>query len=149
MDQSGDFTTSFTVDQPPEAVFAAINDVRAWWSGEVKGNTDALGATFTYRYQDLHYSVQTVAEFIPARRVVWHIADARLSFTANPDEWVGTDIAFEIAPRNGGTEVRFTHRGLTPKLECYEDCSGAWTFYISESLRHLITTGVGQPNPVA
>ena len=25
------YTTSFTVDQPAEAVFAAINNTRAWW----------------------------------------------------------------------------------------------------------------------
>ena len=31
-----DFTTSFLVDQGPQKVFAAINDVRSWWSGNVR-----------------------------------------------------------------------------------------------------------------
>ncbi|MDA8309154.1 MAG: SRPBCC domain-containing protein [Actinomycetota bacterium] len=142
-----DFTVSFVVDQPPEAIFEAINDVRGWWSGNVEGETNALGDTFSYRYEDVHFSKQTITEFEPGRRVVWHVEDASLSFTTEPDEWVGSDIMFEILPRDAAYELRFTHVGLTPKLECYAGCSGAWTFYVGESLRDLITSGAGKPNP--
>jgi hypothetical protein len=31
-------------------------------------------------------------------------------------------------------------------LECYDACSPAWEFSIAQSLRNLITTGVGAPN---
>lgn len=143
------FTISFTVDQPPEVVFAAINNVRGWWSGNIQGETDVLGATFSYRYEDVHFSQQTISELVPGRRVVWHVDDASLSFAADPNEWVGSDITFEILPKDATSELRFTHVGLTPKLECYAGCSDAWTFYVSESLRSLITTGVGKPNPGA
>ena len=112
---SSDFTATFTVDRTPEEVFAAINDVRAWWSGNIEGDTDALGAEFTYRYQDVHYTKQKISEFLPNQRVVWHIEEAFLNFTEEPDEWVGTDVTFEITPKGDETEVRFTHRGLVPK----------------------------------
>jgi hypothetical protein len=57
-----------------------------------------------------------------------------------------TDIVFEIAKKDGETELRFTHVGLVPAIECYGKCAGAWGFCINESLRSLITTGKGDPN---
>ena len=32
------------------------------------------------------------------------------------------------------------------RFECYGDCSGAWGFYVNDSLRSLIATGKGDPN---
>lgn len=144
--KSQSFTTSYLVDQTPEEVFAAINDVRGWWSGEIDGDTDRLGAEFTYRYKDIHRSKQKITEFVPGKKVIWHVVDAYLSFVDDKDEWIGTDVVFDIANKDGKTEVRFTHRGLVPAYECYGDCSNAWGFYINGSLRKRITKGKGSPN---
>src|SRR6266852_3810535 len=141
-----DFTSTFTVDQTPEQAFAAINNVRGWWSGEIEGSTDKLGDEFTYRYQDVHYSKQKITEMIPGKKVVWLVLDGYLDFVEDKSEWKGTKITFEIAKKGDKTEVHFTHVGLVPDYECYGACSNAWGTYIDGSLRSLITTGKGQPN---
>jgi len=66
-------TAAFTVDKTPDEAFAAINNVRAWWSGEIDGVTDQPGAEWTYRYKDIHYSKQKIVELIPAKKVVFSI----------------------------------------------------------------------------
>lgn len=141
------FSTEFTVDQTPQQAYRAITDVRGWWSGDIEGVTDRIDGEFTYRFRDIHRSKQRITELIPDRRVVWRVLDAYLAFTEDPGEWVGSEIVFEIARHDERTTVRFDHIGLTPSIECYEKCSSAWDYYLNSSLKQLIETGVGVPNP--
>jgi uncharacterized protein YndB with AHSA1/START domain len=143
------FTTTISVDQNPEETFAAINDVRGWWSGEIEGNTNKLGAEFTYRYKDVHRSQQKITEFVPGKRVVWQVLDSQLSFVKDQSEWTGTEIVFEISEKNGKTEVRFTHAGLVPEYECFDSCSNAWGTLVNDNLRLLIATGERQADAFA
>jgi hypothetical protein len=140
------FTTTILVEQTPQRAFDAINDVRGWWSGEIEGRTDALGATFTYSYKKVHRTTQKITELVPGKKVVWHVVDSRLNLVRDKSEWDGTDIVFEIAKQGDKTEIRFTHVGLVPTNECYAGCSSAWGFYVNESLRNLIAKGQGEPN---
>ena len=74
---------------------------------------------------------------------VWLVTESNLSFTKNKSEWTGTKIIFEISELNNKTQVRFTHIGLVPTVECYRDCSNGWTELIQKSLLSLITKGKG------
>jgi hypothetical protein len=108
-----------------------------------------VGAEFAYRYGHVHYSKQEIAELVPGKRVVWHVREAALDFVKDQQEWTGTDIVFEIAERDGRTEVTFTHRGLAPQIECYAACSDAWRTLLHGNLRRLIATGEAQPDAFA
>jgi len=138
------YTTSFTVDQPAEAVFAAINNPRAWWSESIEGVTDKIGATWRYHFRDIHSCTIKVTEMQPGR-IAWHVLENHFNFIADKTEWVDTRILFDVTPKGGKTEVRFTHVGLVPAYECYVVCQNAWGTYVG-SLKSLITTGTGFPN---
>ena len=146
-DQS--FTTTVAVEATPADAFAAINDVRGWWSRDVEGSTDTVGAEFAFRGnhegKNVHRAQIRVVELVPDERVVWHVVDNWLGFIEDQAEWKDTRIVFEISPRAGGSEIRFSHLGLVPAYECYDVCFNAWTFFLQDSLRALITTGHGDP----
>jgi len=145
--ETTDFTTTLLVEQTPTEAFNAINNVRGWWSEEIEGSTDKLNDEFTYHYQDVHSCKMKLIEVIPDKKVVWLVLDNYFNFTTDKSEWIGTKIIFEISQKENKTQIRFTHQGLVPEYECFEVCKDAWSIFILDSLRYLITTGKGQPSP--
>jgi hypothetical protein len=141
-----DFTTTLVVDQTPNEVFNAINNVRGWWSEEIEGSTNKLNAEFTYHYEDVHRCKMKIIDLIPNKKVVWFVVNNYFNFTKDKSEWTGTKIIFEISKQDDKTQIFFTHQGLAPEYECYDICQNAWNNYLHNSLRNLITTGKGQPN---
>lgn len=123
------FTKSFTVDQTPKQAFAAINNVRGWWSEEIDGHTNKLGDVFKYHFQDIHRCQLKITESVPNQKVTWRVLDNYFNFTQDKTEWKDTDITFAVARKADQTEIRFTHVGLVPDYECYDACSEGWTTY--------------------
>ena len=144
---AADFTATFSVGQTPKEVFDAINNVRGWWSEEIDGRTDALDAVFLYHYQDKHICKMKIVEFVPGKTVVWLVMNNYFNFVKDENEWNDTKIRFEISENGDQTQLSFTHEGLVPQYECFDVCRKAWSGYITNSLRDLITAGKGQPNP--
>lgn len=140
---ASNYTTTILVDNSAKEVFNVINNVRGWWQGEIEGSTDKLDDEFAYRMEEIHFSKQKVVEVVPNEKVVWLVTDSKLNFTKNKSEWTETKIIFEISEINNKTQIRFTHLGLVPEIECFGDCSNAWSQLIQESLFSLITTGKG------
>lgn len=157
MEKQG-FTTTIQVEQTPLQVFNAVVNPGAWWSEEITGGTAQAGDIFDYHFQDIHRAKIKLTEVVPNQKVVWLVLENYFKpglfdepvkadgFENDKAEWVDTRIIFEITEKDGKTQLRFQHEGLTPDYHCYAVCENAWSHYIKDSLYGLITTGKGQPN---
>ncbi|OYU79694.1 MAG: ATPase [Flavobacterium sp. BFFFF1] len=142
---STDFIYTIKSDKKASQVFKAIADVRSWWVGyygeEIIGNTENAGDEFDFTAGgDVHFSRQKLIEVVPDKKVVWLITDSAFNYVEKADEWKGTHVIFDIVEEGGQTVLTFTHKGLTPKLECYNSCVPAWSQYLEHKLVPLINT---------
>ncbi len=139
-----DFTTTLLFSNTPQEVYEAINNVRSWWTENLEGGTHEVNDEFTVTFGDMHMSTQRITDLKPNKRVEWLVTYSKLNFVELKDEWTNTTIVFEIT-EGPQTELRFTHRGLIPQIQCYGGCSKGWAQYINGSLHKLLTTGTGAP----
>lgn len=133
-----DYTTTITVDATAQEAFHGINSIAKWWTENLEGRSQKLHDEFTVRFGDVHVSTQKLVEVIPNKKVVWLVTDSNLNFVEDKREWTNTKISFEIAEKGDKTQIRFTHIGLLPQVECYDACTNAWGQYIQESLFNLL-----------
>jgi hypothetical protein len=140
-----DYSVSITVNATPEEAFNGVNSVTKWWTENLEGSSQNLNDEFTVRFGDVHMSKQKLVEVIPGRKVVWLITDSRLNFVKDKSEWTNMRISFDIAEKDGKTQIIFTQAGLVPEVECFGGCSNAWDHYIKGSLFKLLTEGKGVP----
>ena len=125
-----------------------LKNVRGWWSEEIEGGTAKLNDEFLYHYKDVHISKMKLVEVVPGKKVVWLVLNNYFNFTKDESEWTGNKIIFDITQKGDKTQLQFTQEGLAPAYECFDVCRDAWSNYIcNHSLRSLITTCKGKPNP--
>ena len=143
MEQST-YHADITVNTTPGKAFENINNVSKWWTANCEGNSKSAGDVFTTRFGDTFVTFKIV-EVVPNKKVLWHVTDCNLHWLKDKKEWKDTEMNFEISVKGHATQINFTHLGLVPQIECYNDCKKGWDFYIKKSLYKLITTGQGLP----
>lgn len=139
---ASDFSFHFSTAKPASEVYNHLLNPKNWWVGfydeTITGESEKTGDVFEFLAGGgVHYSKHCLTEASPNNKIVWAIIDSTLSFLDKTDEWVGTKIRFDLAEDANGTQVTFTHEGLTPKFECYGNCSSAWTQYLESLEAHM------------
>ncbi|HEY0977251.1 MAG TPA: SRPBCC domain-containing protein [Flavobacteriales bacterium] len=151
MDHSN-YTRTLLVPRPPQEVYDAIRSIAAWWTINVEGSADRSGDSFLIRFGDpvtgrlVHRTVQRITEAVPGQRIAWTVTECLMPWLKEQEEWKGTTMVFDLSAEGEGTRIDFTHIGLTPQVECFEQCERGWTYFLEESLRELIVSGTGRPD---
>ncbi len=147
MDNGADFTSSITAELTASEAIKKISNVSDWWGITFTGGAGKQHDTFTVKMTGDSYFNFTVTELIPGKRLVWLVTDCNMPWYSDKKEWANTKLVFDLDEHDGITEVKFTHEGLTPDVECYKDCAPGWTHWIKTSLSSYLTTGKGVFRP--
>lgn len=136
-----DYQATLNITAPPSVVFAALttlDGLGGWWT-DATGD-GGPGGELRFFFGDDVPAIMRVDEARPTSLVQWTC----LGYETLPD-WAGTTITFRVSPRSdGGSELAFRHRGLTPQVECFAMCRDGWDHFLP-SLRAYVETGQGNP----
>jgi uncharacterized protein YndB with AHSA1/START domain len=126
--------------QPSETfkALATLPGLGRWWTGDTTGD-EAVGGVIHFRFGDRGFIDMKVAEREPGTRVKWEVV-------GGPDAWIGTTVAFDLAPDDGDTVVMFRHQGWKEPSEFMHHCSTKWATFLM-SLKSSVETGCGAPFP--
>jgi uncharacterized protein YndB with AHSA1/START domain len=127
-----DILQDFPIQAPPQRVFDGVSQpalLDAWWTLRARGEPK-LGAIYEWDFgpQFLWRAVVTACE--PGVRFAWRITEA-------DQDWTGTELAFELEPIAGGTQLRFAHRGWREPNAHFRTTSHCWALYLRLLRRHL------------
>jgi uncharacterized protein YndB with AHSA1/START domain len=134
------------IKAPIAQVYAAVSTVEGvagWWTKDALGTSAPGGTVHVHFRSPSGEAIGKVGfEFIelnPNTEVRWRI-------TSGPEEWVGTDVTFNLSQDGDCTVVVFGHRNWREAVEFTAHCSMKWATFLL-SLRQLVETGTGRPAP--
>ncbi|HZT23880.1 MAG TPA: SRPBCC domain-containing protein [Verrucomicrobiae bacterium] len=139
------YHASVSANIAPSDAVKKINRLSAWWGKDFEGTAEKVGDVFGIRFGETWVRFKVV-EIVPNKKLVWQVMDCYLPWLADKTEWRNTRLVWELSNNNGSTQIDFTHVGLVPELECYDNCREGWNFYINESLRKWLAENHGVPN---
>lgn len=119
----------------PERVHEALttlDGLGGWWVSGTKGDPKPGGTI------DFGFCTMKVLEATKGR-VRWRCV-------SGPPEWVGTEVTFDLAWKDGQTIVLFKHADWKEPVEFMHHCSTKWATFLL-SLRDQIEKSDGHPTP--
>jgi uncharacterized protein YndB with AHSA1/START domain len=120
-----------------------IDGLARWWTEDTSGDEQVGGKIeFVFRTKTgdfLGKMVMEVLERNEPKDVQWRCVEG-------PEEWVGTDITFQLSEQDNQTIVLFGHRNWREATESTAHCSMKWATFLL-SLREYVETGKGKPSP--
>jgi uncharacterized protein YndB with AHSA1/START domain len=134
------------IKAPVDKVYGALSTVEGisgWWTKHTSG-VSKIGGTIEVRFhstdgKEIGNMAMEVIALDPNKKVHWR-------FKSGPEEWVGTDVIFNLSQDRDYTIVLFGHKNWREAREFTSHCSMKWATFLL-SLRELVESGKGKPSP--
>ncbi|MFD1827928.1 MULTISPECIES: SRPBCC family protein [Mumia] len=126
---------------PRDAVYEALTTAEGlagWWTADTSGD-GTTGGVLEFRFPPFGGFDMKVVDTRSAEHVLWEVIDG-------PEEWVGTQISWDLRTEGDFTIVMFAHRGWREPVEFMHHCSTKWATFLL-SLKSMLETGEGEPAP--
>jgi uncharacterized protein YndB with AHSA1/START domain len=131
------------ISAPLRSVYGAVattEGISEWWTRDGVRGESSEGSTLQFFFgQPEPAAVMAVSRLDPDGHVHW-------SCVEGADEWVGTELAFDLTHQGDETAVLFTHTGWREPGEFMAHCSARWAYFLL-SLKSYLETGKGTPFP--
>lgn len=114
-----------------------IDGLAAWWTSQTSGDP-AEDGTLTFTFGD-HGGFEMRVTRCNATQIHWNCI-------AGPEEWIGTEIEFDIDERGTHNQLMFRHAGWACESPFFHHCSTKWATFLL-SLRDYVERGQGRPFP--
>lgn len=71
------------------------------------------------------FITEKIIELIKRKKIGWQVIDCYENWLKDKKEWKDATMSWDISTEKRTTEIRFTHFGLVPEIECYHGCESA------------------------
>lgn len=116
----------------------SLEGIKGWWTTDCDVSTE-VGGKHSFRFERMLFNSMQVIKLEPSKKIQWKCMEGW-------QEWLGTEVIFTLTPnKEGGTDLLFEHKGLTPNLKCFKMCSQGWNKTL-KSLKDYVDTGKGNPH---
>jgi uncharacterized protein YndB with AHSA1/START domain len=103
--------------------FTTTEGLTGWWTRDMDGDPRP-GGTLQFFFGNPDPSVtMEVVDLLPTRLVHWR-------YVKGPDEWIDTDLNFDLVPSGDETVLLFTHAGWRQPVEFMHHCSTKWAYFL-------------------
>jgi len=136
---STDIRINVVIKAAPEKIYDAITTqegIESWWCKNTiaKPELDHVNIFVFGKFRN----EMKVNKLIPGKTVEWKCINSI-------DEWIGTDISFNLEGKNGATVLRFAQAGWRDVTDTFAGCTYDWALFM-KSLKSFCETGVGTPS---
>ncbi|GAA4320003.1 SRPBCC domain-containing protein [Compostibacter hankyongensis] len=134
-----DIRHNVVIKAAPEKIYEALTTqegLSGWWAKQTVARPEE-GFVNVFTFGDFRNEMK-VTVLDPGKRVEWLCI-------RSIDEWMGTNISFELEERNERTLLRFAHSGWRAITDTFAGCNYDWGRFMT-SLKSYCETGKGTPS---